>query len=408
MRAGDWIFATGHKALNAAGPGIDPRVTAAGHPSWSGPKLRREADAIFASLARVLEAGGSDVGHIVRVDQYYSNARAVELYHDARRAAIGKHIPPSTSILQPELLLPGQEIEVQMIAARRRDGFAPKHISRDGHEVHWSSGYSIALAAGDYVFLAGMLADSLKFGEGLALEARAPANHLWKGMPIRLETKFTMEQKVIPALAAAGCSLDDVVKCQVYLRDPEDFGPFHEVWANYFPRARPSTSVIPMANPGLVIDTARIEINTLAVRPGGNATKQIIDAGVFPMSEGASQAVRAGDFLFISGLMAIDADGVVEAARIDPRQPRLRSSIREQMEVLLANAEKLCAAAGTSLANVVRVQQFHTNLDDFLPAYDVWAHHLGDRPLPFSAVGVPFLPAPGCSVMLDLWVYCGR
>lgn len=27
------------------------------------------------------------------------------------------------------------------------------------------------------------------------------------------------------------------------------------------------------------------------------------------------------------------------------------------------------------------------------------------RPLPFSAVEVPFLPVPGCTVQLDLWVY---
>ena len=33
--------------------------------------------------------------------------------------------------------------------------------------------------------------------------------------------------------------------------------------------------------------------------------------------------------------------------------------------------------------------------------------HIPDRyeHLPFSAVEVPFLPVPGCTVLLELWVY---
>jgi enamine deaminase RidA (YjgF/YER057c/UK114 family) len=75
------------------------------------------------------------------------------------------------------------------------------------------------------------------------------------------------------------------------------------------------------------------------------------------------------------------------------------------MEVMLASAQKICRAAGTSLANVVRIQQYHTDLSEFYPAYQVWDQHLPGQHLPFSAVEVPFLPVPGCSVQLDLWVY---
>jgi hypothetical protein len=53
----------------------------------------------------------------------------------------------------------------------------------------------------------------------------------------------------------------------------------------------------------------------------------------------------------------------------------------------------------------VRVQQFHTDLNDFYPAYRAWHERLEGRPLPFSAIEVPFLPVPGCTILLDLWVY---
>ena len=403
IKAGRWIFATGHKGNADFDGAMAPDVMCETLPTWENAKHRRESDRIFANLGRVLEAGGSRFANIVRVDQYYNDYRAVPPYHDARRAALGDHIPPSTSILMPRFLLGGQDIEMQMIAVE--DGVKVTHIRPKSHAIHHSSGYSLALAAGDFIFVAGRLADALVVTDGLAPEVRLPRGHLWKGVPIKLETEYTIKQKIEPALKAAGSSLADVVKCQVYLRDPADFAAFNEVWRAHFTKNPPATSVIPMATPGLAIEEGRIEINAIALKRGGATRAQTIDAGVMPAWAGYSQAVRAGDLLFISGLLAIDRDGLIDAARVDPGQPHFGSSVQAQMDCLLANAQKLCKAAGTSLANVVRIQQFHTNLNDFYPAYQVWQQHLPGQFLPYSAVEVPFLPVPGCTVQLDLWVY---
>ena len=76
------------------------------------------------------------------------------------------------------------------------------------------------------------------------------------------------------------------------------------------------------------------------------------------------------------------------------------------MEYLLEVADQTCRAAGTSLANVVRIQQFHTDLRDFYLACKVWQRRLPDQPLPISAIAVPGpLLAHGCSVQLDLCVF---
>jgi enamine deaminase RidA (YjgF/YER057c/UK114 family) len=405
IKAGRWIFATGLKGTDDFAGGMSSAVLRPELPSWDSSKHRREADRIFANLARVLKAGGSDFRNIVRVDQYYTDYRAVEQYHGARRAALGGHIPPSTSILQPRFLLAGQDIDVQGIAVVPGKGTRVQHVSAKGHAIHESSGYSLALTAGDFVFVAGRLADALTVTDGLAPEATLPAGHLWKGAPVKLETDFTVKQKIEPALKAAGSSLADVVKCQVYLRDPADFAPFNEAWRKHFPAKPPATSLIPMATPGLAIESGRVEINTIALRSAGRTRAQIVDAGVMPAWAGHCQGVRAGDLLFLSGLLAIDRGGLIEAARPDPARPFFGSSIQAQMDYLLRNAEKICRAAGTSLANVVRIQQFHTDLREFHPACQVWQQHLPGRPLPFSAVEVPFVPVPGCTVQLDLWVY---
>ena len=406
VRAGRWVFATGLKAATDDGARLSPAVTANGSPQRDSPPLRREAEHIFSQLRAVLAAGGSDLRHVVRVDQSYTGAHAVEPYHDARRDALRDHVPPSTSTLTTRLLLAGQNIEVQAIGVVPDPSCTPQHIRPPQQsEVHPSSGYSLALVAGDFVFIAGRYADAPTFGDGLAAEARMPEGHLWKGMAIRLETEYVIARKLVPALVAAGSSLDRVVKCQVYLRDPHDFAPFVEVWRKHFPRRMPATTLIPTATPGFNLRDARIEINTIALRGAGSTVAEAIDAQVMPAFGGGTQAMRAGDLLFISGLLAIDRDGLIAAAKPDPAQPFFGSSVEAQMACMLRNAERLCRAAGTSLGNVVRIQQFHTDLREFHAAAQAWQRHLPAQPLPLSAIEVPFLPVPGCTVMLELWVY---
>ena len=383
VRAGRWVFATGHKATEV----ID---TAA--PRYGLPKHKKEAQRIFANLDKVLQAGGAERKNVVRIDQYYTKARAVDPYHEVRREFFAGHIPPSTSNLHQRFLLGDQDIEVQLIAAVAEKGFEPSQHRPSNLPVHATSGYSPVLTCGDYVFVAGQTSEALKTEEGpLDPEARMPAGHLWKGTPIKLETEFILKRKLKPALESVGNTLDEVVKAQVYLRDVDDIPAFNEVWAQHFGANPPATSIITTSTPGFICEAGRIEINTISVRKGGHTRKQIIEADVAMPYAGQVQAVRAGDLLFLSNLMAVDSHG--------------RLARGSQMDHILDAAERLCRKAGTTLANVVRVQQFHTNLADFQAAWQAWDRRLPDQYLPFSAIEVPALGVPGAVVMLDLWVY---
>jgi enamine deaminase RidA (YjgF/YER057c/UK114 family) len=228
----------------------------------------------------------------------------------------------------------------------------------------------------------------------------------WGGARIKLEAGFLIERRIAPALALAGCTLADVVKAQVYLSRIADFAPFTEVWAKHFPADPPALSLIPCGPHSLAPADGRLEINVIALRPAARARRKQIDAGVVPAFHGQPQAVRAGDLLLLSGLMAVDADGLAPAAAVDPAQPHYQSSIETQAERILDAAEALCAAAGTTLANVVRIQQFHNDIADVYPVWQAWRRRLGDAPLPFTAVAVPDpLPVPGATLLMDLWVY---
>ena len=408
MRAGRWVFATGHMGQDFEN-GMAPEVLAPSLPHAGRPKREKEAGVIFDRFEAVVEAAGSNLANIVRTDQYYTTVEAVPPYQAVRRERLGRLIPPSTSITMHGFSLPGADMNVQAIAVVPEAGFEPRHLSADGLEARPTSGYSPALVVGDYVFVAGSTAMAQP-GEparnAVAEAARIERGMQWGGQPIKLETGFIITHRIKPSLEIAGSALADVVKAQVYLTDTRDYSAFNEAWIAHFGDDGPALSIMPCRERGLAPEDGRIEINILALASDGETKKQVIEAGVFLGFRGQVQAVRAGDLLFLSGLMAIDENGLVEAAAVDPGQPHYQSSATAQAECILESAQKLCQAAGTSLANVVRIQQFHTDIGEFYPVHRAWQRHLGDRALPFTAVEVPSpLPVPGCTLLMDLWVY---
>jgi enamine deaminase RidA (YjgF/YER057c/UK114 family) len=408
MKAGRWVFATGLMAQDFVN-GITSDVLARRTPHAGLPKREKEAQRIFANLDAVLTAAGTDRSNLVRTDQYYTTVKAVPPYQQVRREFLGGRIPPSTSITQKRLLLPDADMTVQAAAVIPDKDLAMEHLKHEHLKGRPTSGYSPALTVGDFIFIPGIT--SMAIGEeprrnGIAAAALMAEGAQWGGQRIKLETEFIITQRIVPSLKLAGASLEDVAHAQIYLTDPEDYSAFSEVWARHFGKTGPTFSVIPCIEHGLAPYHGKIEINVLAVKPGSAARKRPIDAGVPTALHQQPQALRAGDLLFISGLMAADHDGLVPSTARDPRQPWFSSPAEMQAEAIISNIARLCEAAGTSLTNVVRVQQFHTDIADFYAVYKVWERHLLGRPLPFSAVEVPApLPVPGASVLIEVWVY---
>jgi enamine deaminase RidA (YjgF/YER057c/UK114 family) len=381
-------------------------ATDGGRPLSGLPRWYREAVCLYRRAGEVLEAGGTDFAHAVRTDQYFPDWRAVPFLHLARKERCGDYIAPSTSVLEPRLLLPGAGMSMEMLAVRPGAGLEVKPLFPPGLDVPSTSAFAPVVTAGDYVFIAGFLA-AWKPGDlgGIAPEAKVPEGHLWKGNRIQLEADYIIRKKLIPALEGAGASLASVVKAQVYLADIHDVPAFNQVWARHFGDAVPATTFVPTLDPGFAIAEARCEINLLAVTRGGKTARAPLK-GNPAVCDGHPLAVRAGSLLCFSGLVAADAKGPISGSRRGAARQPSRAGIRAQMEYLLDIAQEGCRAAGTSLENVVRIQQFHTDLGEFEPACRAWLERLGGRPLPISAIQVPGpLVVPGCTVQLDLWVY---
>src|SRR5712671_744138 len=90
--------------------------------------------------------------------------------------------------------------------------------------------YSQAIIEGDFIFVSGQgcinpLTGKLELGDA------------------RSETKRTFEN-MQAILQAAGSSLADVVKCNVFLRDINDFAAMNEVYATFFTAPFPARTTI--------------------------------------------------------------------------------------------------------------------------------------------------------------------
>ena len=75
-----------------------------------------------------------------------------------------------------------------------------------------------------------------------------------------------------------------------------------------------------------------------------------------PRGTGAySQAIRAGDLVYVSG------QGPLDPATLEV----VGSTVEEQTEVTIRNLETIARAAGGSLDDVVKVSAFLASIDDF-------------------------------------------
>jgi 2-iminobutanoate/2-iminopropanoate deaminase len=87
-------------------------------------------------------------------------------------------------------------------------------------------------------------------------------------------------------------------------------------------------------------------------------------------SGGYSQAIRAGDFLFLSGQGPYDAAGA-----------RVGISVAEQVRQVLGNLDAVACSAGGSLRNAVRVGMYISDMAHFDEMDSAYRAHFSD-PMP--------------------------
>jgi len=264
VKAGPWIFLTGHEAFDFKTGVTEAVAGALGFPLFGRPRWRREGDFILERMRRILQELGSDLGHGVRLDQFYPTPAAVDPYHLARHAAFGDYIPPSTSVVMESCFGAESGISASLIAVAPSPEYAIRKVYPTGVTASATSGFVPAIVCNDFVFVAGQMASGRE--HGLDPRAHVPDHSLWAGTEIRKQTEFIIQERLKPALEAAGSSLERSVKAQVYLKNLADFPDFIDVWSQHYRNIPCALTVVPTK--GFAMVGGIIEINLIALTCG--------------------------------------------------------------------------------------------------------------------------------------------
>jgi len=124
--------------------------------------------------------------------------------------------------------------------------------------------------------------------------------------------------------------------------------------------------------------------------------KTAIHTAEAPAAIGAySQAIRAGDTVYLSGQIGLD-----------PQTMQLVEGIDAQIERVFANLGAVARAAGLGLERTVRMTVYLTDLAHFARVNEIMAQHLA-QPFPArAALGVASLPR-GALVEIDAILHAG-
>ncbi|HII61291.1 2-iminobutanoate/2-iminopropanoate deaminase [Pyrococcus horikoshii] len=95
-----------------------------------------------------------------------------------------------------------------------------------------------------------------------------------------------------------------------------------------------------------------------------------------------SQAIKAGNFLFIAGQIPID-----------PKTGEIvKGDIKDQTRQVLENIKAILEAAGYSLNDVIKVTVYLKDMNDFAKMNEVYAEYFGESKPARVAVEVSRLP----------------
>jgi 2-iminobutanoate/2-iminopropanoate deaminase len=119
--------------------------------------------------------------------------------------------------------------------------------------------------------------------------------------------------------------------------------------------------------------------------------REPVRTGAAPEAVGPySQAIRAGDLLFVSGQIPLDPSSGELVKQDAPGQAKR----------CLENVSAICEAAGTSLANAVRLTVWLTDMNDFARVNEAYGEFFEGDPPARVAVQVSALPK-GADVEVD-------
>jgi enamine deaminase RidA (YjgF/YER057c/UK114 family) len=392
FKVGPWVFAAGQIASDYK-TGVAPEARRNPAFPYYGSDIKLQTHYVLGNLKKTFEAAGSSLDHVVKAQVFMTDLANFNAFDEVWREYF--KVPPArTTIGTTGLLVPGTLVEIDLIGYVPGQGIERKAIKSAAPQP--LANYTEAVTVGNLIFAAGQLA--IDFKTGIPAAARKDPAFPYYASDIKRQTRYILEN-LKQTFAAAGGSLDEVLKAQVFVTDLADFNAFDEVWKEYFivPPARTT-----IGTSGLLVAGALVEIDLIGHIPGKGSKREAITSSNPKPLANYTEAFRVGGLVFAAGQIASDfSTGVATEARVDPAFPYYGSSIKKQTRYILNNLKNTFEAAGSSLDQVVKAQVFLADLADFFAFDEIWKEFFKTPP-PRSTVGTSGLLVDGCRIEIDL------
>lgn len=277
---------------------------------------------ILDRLKGLVEAAGSSMPQVVAVTVYLKNAGDFGAMNDVYRGYWPKDPPTRTTVITDLLL--GALVEISMVAVPNG---AERVVVHPKDWIASPNPYSYAIRTGDMLFLSGLV------------PRNGRDNSVVTG-DITVQTKAVLDNAG-ELLRAAGMDHSNVVSGRVYLPDGADFQAMNTTYRTYFTKNPPAraTVIAGLAGKGYAVEMTFV---------ASSAPRQVVGTATNP---NLSPAIRAGNRLYVSGVLGNNADNAGNAAA--------------QTKETLARIRATLEAGGYTSADVVDSLVYLTDLSKF-------------------------------------------
>jgi reactive intermediate/imine deaminase len=291
----------------------------------AGPDIAKQTALTLARLDERLRAEHSSLGDAIALTVYLRRAADFAAMNDEYRQAFRATPPTRTTVVTSPVAAPVDEALVAISVVAAPSGSDRRAV----HPGSWMASpnpYSYAVRTGDLLFLSGLLARNGR------------DNSVING-DIAVQTKAVIDNAK-DLLEAAGLALSHVVSARVFLTDLADFAEMNRVYREAFPDGPPARATV-----GAALTSAPYKVEMTFVAAAG--AHRVID-GEGPKNPNLSEAIVAGDLVFVSGLTAPDT------SLGDPA---------DEARAILDRLGRALTAAGSSLSKVLDVVVYGTSVE---------------------------------------------
>ncbi len=211
-------------------------------------------------------------------------------------------------------------------------------------------------------FSPGILSDDFLFLSGAI--GNQPGTTTVEG-DVAAQVKQTMKN-LGAVLEAAGLDFSRVVASHVYLSDARHFQTMNEVYGSYFADDKPPTRTTIEAD--IAIPGAETEIGMIAARKHVEL-EWIVPEG-WNTSASYAWGVRAGDTLFVSGMVSADPEG----------GGLVTGDFKKQAKQTLSNIDGVLTAAGMNAGNVVTCGVYLPDARNYGAMNEVYGGYFNKEP----------------------------